>query len=118
MDLKIKSVHEKGDASKEYVLIDVKADCNAGDFGVADTTFNDNGTVSNRLRHFYWFVKKPLKKGDVIILRTSKGKKSSVKKQDGSTTHTVFWGLDSAVWNDDGDAAILLYIPKWTATKA
>ncbi len=118
MELKIMSVHEHGSASKEYVWIEVLEDCDLDHYAVADTTYTSERTISNKLRHFYWFKKKQVKAGQRIVLRTGVGKDDSYKSEKGYTVHRFYWGLKSAVWNDDGDAALLLRLDTWKAKRA
>jgi len=117
MNLKIRSIHGHGKASEEYVIIDVLNDCNAHYYMVADTTYVQPGTVSNKVRHTYWFHQTDLKKGDLLVLHTGSGTDSSVKQSNGSTHYQRYWGLKSAVWNDDGDGAILFEMNGWKTTK-
>jgi hypothetical protein len=116
--LKIVSIHEQGDASKEYVLLDVVEDCNLNHYGLADTTYTSDDKISNKLRHFYWFPGTAVEKGDRVVLRTGAGKNVKNTGNSGKTEHRFFWGLQTAVWNDDGDAAILFEIKTWKATRA
>ncbi|WP_087138724.1 hypothetical protein [Brevundimonas diminuta] len=118
MNLKILSIYEKGNSSKEYVLLEVIADCNLDYYAIADTTYTGEGKISNRLRHFYWFASKAVNKGERLVLRTGKGKNDTYKTDAGKTVHRFFWGLGSPVWNDDGDAALLIQMKTWKATKA
>ncbi|NNM72084.1 hypothetical protein [Enterovirga aerilata] len=118
MNLKILSVKEKGDAIKEYVLLEVTGDCDVGCYGLADTTFVNEKAVSNRLRHFYWFPDRSVKKGDRVVLRTGKGKHDQYQDGAGRNVHRFYWGLDVPVWNDTGDAAVLFEIKTWKFTTA
>ena len=97
MNLKIVSVHEKGKANDEYVLLEVLADCNLSYYGVADTTYTADGKISNKLRHFYWFSPKDVKIGQLVVLRTGTGKNDQYTTTDGKTVHRFFWGLGNAV---------------------
>lgn len=118
MKLKIRSIQEHGDATKEYVIIDVLEDCDVGRHGLADTTFTSEHKVSNRLRHFYWFPDQNVKKGDTVKLMTGVGKNTSSTNLLGQTVYTYYWRLKSAVWNDDGDAAVLFEMSNWKTAKA
>lgn len=117
MKAKIRSIHGHGTANEEYVIIDITDGCNAHDYMLADTTYTNENTISNKVRHTHWFVKAELKKGDVIILYTGSGTNSSTKNTNGSTIYHRYWGLRTAVWNDDGDGAILFEINDWNTTK-
>lgn len=76
MNVKLISVVNKGDLEKEAVWLDVTDDADVGKYVLCDTTYTDEEAkrVSNRLRHFYWFPDKPVKKGDYVKLYTKTGK--------------------------------------------
>lgn len=108
MRVKIRNIadHNHDD---ERIVINVLEDTDIGEFLILDTTYN-NGKVSNKVRHPYWFPDKKVKKGDLVILYTRKGTQSIKKNESGSTSHFFYWGLDSNVWNNDGDCALLLHV--------
>lgn len=118
MKLKIRSIHEQGKAADEYVLFDVLEDCSMEYFAVADTTYVSATSISNKLRHFFWFPPARVKKGELVVLRTSVGTNDSYKNTAGVMVHRFFWGLKSAVWNNTGDAAVVFEMNTWNTTKA
>lgn len=117
MKLKIVSVHNHGDAEKEYVLLHATEDCDIGRYALADSTYTADDHVSNKLRHFYWFPDKKVKKGEYVALWTGKGT-NTVTVRDGVSVHTFYWGVGGAVWNDTGDCAVLLEIHTWQFFRA
>lgn len=118
MEVAILSIHGHGKANEERVWLNVLADCDLGFYALADTTYNDNDKISNKLRHFYWFPHKDVKKGDYIILSTGTGKNTSYRDKDGDMIHEFYWRLGNPIWNDDGDIAVLLHTSEWQSTKA
>jgi hypothetical protein len=108
----------KGDANKdEHVVLDVIADCDLNYFAVADTTYFNDGKISSKLRHFHWFAPKKVSEGDKIALYTKKG--VDREQMVGNVRwHVIFWGLDSKVWNNDTDAAVVLSLKTWSTLKA
>ncbi|HEX8620946.1 MAG TPA: hypothetical protein VF718_03175 [Allosphingosinicella sp.] len=119
MDVQINTIRKEGDASEEYILLDVLADCDIGEYLIADNTFTDKGNVSNKLRHVYWFPDKQVKKGELVSLRTGKGKNTTTTNNNGIKVHRFYWNLGSPVWNDDNaDAGILMHILEWSHKKA
>ena len=113
MKVRIKSVHGHGDFYKEYVLMEVVEDCNIGHFILADSTYTGEHQVSNRLRHILWIPDKTVKQGDLVSVWTKGGANTTVTNDQGQTVHRFFWGLETAVWNDEGDCAILFNINNW-----
>ena len=118
MKMEIVSVHEKGNRNQEYVEMKVLEQCDLKYYILADTTYTSENSISNKLRHMYWFAAKEAAKGDYVFLYSGKGTNKSYKNKAGTTTHVFYWGLDSAVWNDDGDGAILFEAHIWKAKKA
>lgn len=117
MKVKIRSIHGHGDASEEYVVLEILQDCNADHYVIADTTFTADSKISNKVRHTHWFYSTALKKGDFIALFTGTGTDKADKRSDDSTLYYRFWGLKTAVWNDDGDGAVLYELNDWKAEK-
>lgn len=119
MDLKIISVNGHGDASEEYVWMRVLADCDLGDYALADTTYDDDGdAISNKLRHFFWFPSKAVKAGERVSLRTGKGQDRRLTNERGLVVHRFYWNLGGSIWNDDGDTAVLFELSGWAFKKA
>lgn len=79
-----------------------------------DSTYTEDGQVSNLVRHPYWFPDKRVKAGDLIVLYTKTGAKSQTKNKNGSTSHFFYRGLERTIWNKSGDCAVLLEISTWT----
>lgn len=109
MKLKINSI----DKTNERVWIQVLDDCDLSYYMLCDTTYYANHSISNELRHLYWFPRKYVKRDDWILLYSKNGTEKSVLNDKGTTTHIFFWDLDSKVWNNDGDAAVLLELNTW-----
>ena len=118
MKIKIVAVHNQGDFSKEYVLLQATEDCDIGRFALADSTYTDANHVSNKLRHFYWFEDKMIKKGEYVSLWTGNGSKTVSKTDSGVPIHRFYWGLSKGVWNDTGDCAVLLELSTWQLFRA
>jgi hypothetical protein len=109
MDLKIINGKKEGGADQEYVSLKVKNDCNIGDYLLTDKTF-EGEDASNKLRHVYWFPRKAVKEGDVVLLYTKKGTNTQTTS-GGTVGHIFYWNLKVAVWNDkQADAAILMKV--------
>jgi hypothetical protein len=113
MKVKIISVHNQGDFNKEYVLMEVYEDCNIGDFILADSTYTSGGQISNKVRHTYWIPDKQVEEGDLVSVWTKSGTKTTTTNANGITVHRFYWGLDRAVWNDEGDCAVLFELKDW-----
>lgn len=113
MKVSIRSIHNHGDAKEEYVVLDVNEDCKLQYYMLQDTTYTNNGNISSKLRHSYWLPSYDAKKGDEIIINTRSGKNLIPVREKGGKKFTFYWGLNSAVWNDEGDCVVLFEINTW-----
>lgn len=111
MKAKISKIIDHGH-NDERVVLNILEDIDIGEFLILDTTYN-KGEISNKARHPYWFPDKKVKKGDLVILYTKKGTENTIVNKSGSTSHFFYWGLNSNVWNNDGDCALLLHVDDW-----
>lgn len=121
MKVKIKSVHNHGDQKEEYVFLEVLEDCDIGNHILADSTYQANGKISNKVRHTFWFPEKAVKKDETVSVRTMShpdGKSYVlVKDSKGNPCHRFYWGLNAPIWNDEKDAAVLIHIDQWQIFK-
>lgn len=109
--LRLIEVRDPG-KSNERVFIQALQDVDLGDYIVTDTTYRQNGTVSNKTRHVYEFARKVVKAGEYIALHSAVGTYKLDKTTDaGTPLHRFYWGLNYTIWNKDGDNAWLLYAP-------
>jgi hypothetical protein len=120
MKLAIKRIESKGNFAKEMVALEVTEAGDVGKYMLSDSTYTTSGQLSNKIRHIYWFPDKEVEKGDYIWLYTRPARADDETKwrnKDGTTTHVVFWRLHTAVWNDEGDFAVLLELNTWKSRK-
>lgn len=102
MDLKFLGVEHQGDLTREYVIFQALKDFNLNGYIVFDQTFDPTGKTSNKHRHSYVFADLDVERGDYIHLRTRAGSNSWTKTA-GADTLLLHWGLQSSVWNKNGD---------------
>ena len=113
MNVKIKYIRNPGDLNKERLVLKVLRDDDIGYYLVLDTTSNDDGSISNLVRHPYWFPDKKVKSGDMVVLYTKNGKESKKANKNGSTSHFFYRGMDKTVWNKNDDCAVIIHISNW-----
>jgi hypothetical protein len=120
MKLEIVSIRNHGKAAEEYVLLKVLKDCKLNEHILTDSTYQDSGRISNRLRHMYWWPgTSPANAGDFVFVYTREGKDAVRHIKDSVNVYRDFyWGLKSAIWNDTGDAAVLIEIAAWTCKRS
>ena len=108
MDVKISRILDRG-TDKERLVLKVLRNCNMNEYVVFDTTFDENGVVSNKHRHLYVFPQIDVKVNDTVVLYTRRGTYSTIYNDNGTTSHFFYWNLDIHVWNNEGDTAYLLH---------
>lgn len=113
MKIKMIKVVDRGTHQSEKVIMNVVQDTNLINYILRDTTYLKENTISNRWVHAYEFLKQDVKKGDQIILYTKVGINSKKDLGSGCTEYTYYWCLNSSVWNNDGDAAVLYEVEDW-----
>ncbi len=107
-NLRIVAVTGKGDLLTERIVLRVVRQCNLMHYLILDSTDNDDGTISNKNRHVYWFPDLLVSPTDYLLLYTKKGTDRIFINKQGYRVHVFYWGLKRTVWNEDGDAVTLL----------
>ena len=108
MDMKLLRILDQGTNEERLVLKAIRS-CNLNEYIVFDTTYDENGVASNKHRHLYVFPYIDVEADDTVVLYSKKGKYSTIKNENGTTSHFFYWNLDIHVWNNEGDTAYLLH---------
>lgn len=112
--ISILNIKDKGTLASEYVVLKVHQNTDLLHFALVDSTYNDDGSFSNRHKHFYKFYPTAVKAGDFIHLYTKGGKDDTFSNTSKTTTHRFYWNLKTSVWNNDGDLAVLYSVEAWS----
>jgi hypothetical protein len=118
LKLEILCISDKGEHDTERVILRARKDCNLGFFLLCLSTWKSKATISNKLRHLFWFPEAAVNSGDFIILYTRKGSTIGCENQLGTTTHAFYWGLEKPVWNDPKDCAVVFESFGWVSRGA
>ena len=108
MDLKLVKIADSGNDKERLIMKAVRA-CNLNEYIVLDTTYDEDGIVSNKHRHVYIMPDINVNEGDFIWLYTKNGTYHTHNNDSKTITHNIYWGLDIHVWNNDGDKAYLIH---------
>lgn len=117
MNIEIKYVKDAGNKAKERIILKARADLDIGNYILFDTTYFDNGSVSNKIRHSIWFPDTKIGINDLVIVYTKIGEYSFVKNKNNTKSHFFYMGLDTPIWNQDGDCAVIVEVNEWLAKK-
>lgn len=113
MNVQIREIIDAGILEDERLVLKILKDCDIGKYLTFDSTYTQDGKISNLVRHPYWFPDKELKAGDLVVLYTKSGLQSQTSNRDGSTSHFFYRGLERTIWNQEGDCAVLLEVSTW-----
>lgn len=112
MELQIIEIRDASEKD-ERIFMKVTEKCNLSSYLIYDETFDAEGNPSNLLPHMYRFPNVEVEKGDRVSLRTQhKNKKNYKGTLNDNTTpcHFINWGLDTNIFNNDGDTVHLIKI--------
>ena len=110
MKIIIKYVKDAGDLDNERVVLKALDSLNIGSYLIADTTYEGENEVSDRLRHVFWLPDKQVSEEDLIVIYTKKGNDKTRLGKSGNKIHFFYWGLSRTVWNKEEDAVTLFSI--------
>jgi len=113
--VKIEYVKDSGNLDDERLILKVLSKTDIGSYLVCDSTYTSEKTVSNKLRHMFWFPDKSVNEGDYIALYTKGGVNGEYTNKGETVTHTFHWGLEETVWNKEGDGAVVFEIAEWNS---
>lgn len=112
MELQIIEIRDASEKD-ERIFMKVTEKCNLSSYLIYDETFDAEGDPYNLLPHMYRFPNVEVEKGDRVSLRTQhKNKKNYKGTLNDNTTpyHFIYWGLDTNIFNNDGDTVHLIKI--------
>ena len=89
MDVKISRILNRG-TDDERLVLKVLRNCNMNEYVVFDTTFDENGVVSNKHRHLYVFPQIDVKANDTVVLYTKRGTYSTIYNDNGTTSYFFY----------------------------
>lgn len=115
MKLKVDSINHRGNLSEEHVSLLVLESCNLSNYMIMDTTFASGDYISNEHRHVRWLPELEVTAGMMVALWTGSGE-NRTEVHAGIQWQHVFWNSGTHIWNNDGDAAVLLEISNWETT--
>jgi len=108
MNLEIRGI-VNNNTKQERVVLKVLADCNLKEYLLFDSTYDENGMISNKQRHMFVFPDQMVKKGDYVWLHTGCGKEHVHDNTEQTKTYNLYWEMDCSVWNNDGDTVHLIH---------
>ena len=117
MDLKLIKIADRGNDNERLIMRAVRK-CNLNEYIVLDTTYDEEGIVSNKHRHVYIMPNIDVNEGDFIWLYTREGRYHTYNNNSNTITHNIYWGLDIHVWNNDGDKAYLIHYDDWNSIES
>jgi hypothetical protein len=115
MKVEIKAIIKPGVLENERLVLRVLQNCDIGYYVALDSTYRQDGNISNLVRHPYWFPDRQVATGDRVILYTKVGKRSSKTNKDGSVSHFFYRDMERTIWNKETDCAVVFELNTWTS---
>lgn len=115
MRVSIVQIADRGVPNQERLHLRVQVETNLAYFVIFDTERRGIGVVPVP-KHAYWFVDKPVKAGDDVIIYTGRGQNQSLIRKDGNYNHFFYWGLLQTLWKDPNACAVVLEVSEWATS--
>ncbi len=111
MRLLFRSIADRGDLDNERIIFKASANTDVGRYAIFRTSRNeDSATVD--VKQTFWFVDKPVKAGDLVVVYTKEGVPTEKALASG-TAHFFYWGRKTPLWAKDDVAGVLVEAPQW-----
>ena len=117
MKVQIGSVRDKGDIIHERLVLRVKRGCGHRRLHTSSDGLSRTAIPPTRVENTLWFPDMPTSAGDIVVVYSKSGRARQKKISGDRTAHFFYWHQDSALWDDETVAPVLLYSPAW-ASKA
>lgn len=117
MNLKLKSVADKGDSKKERLIIRVLNDADLGEYILLRTGLTD-GDVNIGVANTFWFPDKAISAGDLVVVYSRAGNTKERKAESGRTIHFFYWDQPNAIWQDREIGVVLAHAPVWESARS
>ena len=116
MKLSIVNIADRGVTEQERLFLRVLNDTNLTYYVVLATSYNSATSISAGWKGAYWFDPRPVKSGDSVILYSKAGEAKNIKNKDGTTTHFLYWGAKTPLWNVTGKCAVVMEVSGWVTS--
>jgi hypothetical protein len=114
MNLKIRSFAKAGDIANERMILKAIRDLDVGDYAVLRSGIGTNREIPTSGRKTaYWFPNVNVKAGDLVVLYTKVGTRSTKVIEGQHTAHFFYWGREDTLWGDGQFGAALLEVSDW-----
>ena len=113
MKLHIRSFADAGSFEKERMTLKVLVDTDLGAYAVFFSLASSEGDATAGKKTAYWFPDAKVKAGDLIVLYSKTGERSTKQLTTGHTAHFFYWGLAKAIWNIPKAGCALLSVDEW-----
>ena len=91
MRVQIQYVADRGDLSRERLVMRVRQDVDIGDFMLVRTGFEED-EVTTDVSNALWFPYERLRAGDLVVVYSKRGGSKRKRLDDGHKAHFFYWG--------------------------
>lgn len=112
MDIELTQICNPGEEF-EYIMLRVNRDCNLKKYLIYDTTYDQDGNISNKLPHFFRFPSLYVRSQNTPFIRLYTTKNYRIQEWvDPRNVNNLIlsWRLNETIWNREGDKATLIEV--------
>lgn len=114
MNIEIVEIKDRGNKSKERLVLKAKSNIDIGYYIVFLTQKTGADSFASTPESTYWFPDRKVQEGDLIVLYTKTGKDSSTLNKSGSTSYFFYWGLNSPAFKEEKKMPVVIEAKGWT----
>lgn len=112
MNLMFRFFKDRGNPTKERVVLQALADDNIGYYLLVRSLCQD-GLVTTGVTHTFWFPDTEVRAGDFVVVYTKAGIERHKPSEGGATSHFFYWHQAAPLWRTNDHAAVVLHAPEW-----
>ncbi|THD09311.1 hypothetical protein [Metallibacterium scheffleri] len=114
MKIYITSFVDAGNYQNERIVMKAVSDLDLGQYAVFYTAVSSDGGVTAGRKTAFWFPDGEIKKDDLVVLYSKKGKSSTKDLGEGRTARFFYWQDERAMWGGAENGAVLLRVAEWS----
>jgi hypothetical protein len=112
----IRDIRDAGDHDRERVVLQAKADLEAGAYVLIGARSAASGrALGGPVPFCFWFPDTDVRAGDLLVLYSKIGVSTQRDNAAGGVSHFFYWGLEAPIWHGDTLRPVLIEAAQWKA---
>jgi len=113
MNLSFLRIRDKGDLANERLVFRASANTDIGEYVLIKAFYTDDTPYSGEPEFSFWFMDKPIKKNDLVVIYSKVGSHSSKLLENERTSHFFYLDQEHTLWDEDNYRPVLLEVARW-----